>query len=266
MAGLMVSLEFRLHPMASALKVIGHRRIHLALLHPRGARADVTAPVNCIAAGGSGFSNRATAWDCLAERPSARPSDAVKLAMMLSACVASDLKRVNCFTHYLLSGLVLLMNSGPALAQTFFRRPPTEVSIHNPSSTEGQSNRTTLSVLVPKDAGAELERMVLSQLVNIDSWDWGRRDPEIYLGDYGLRRRGEPGLAEATISEGGNELSIHFDPAIEPGQRVNVAFRGFNPDANIYQWTTTFIPTGSDPIPSNGPTLRLSIDYNEHYR
>ena len=178
---------------------------------------------------------------------------------MLSACVTSDAKRVTYFTPYLLSGLVLLMNSGPALAQTFFRRPPTEVSIHNPSSTEGQRNRTTISVLVSKDAGAELERVVLSQLTNIDSWDWGRRDPEIYLGDYGLRRRGEPGLAEATISESGDELSIHFDPVIEPGQRVNVAFRSFNPTANIYQWTTTFIPAGSDPIPSDGPTLRLPI-------
>ena len=72
MAGLMVSLEFRLHPMASALKVIGHRRIHLALLHPRGARADVTAQVGCIAAGGSGFYSRTTAWDYLEGRPSAR--------------------------------------------------------------------------------------------------------------------------------------------------------------------------------------------------
>jgi len=158
------------------------------------------------------------------------------------------------------------MNSGPALAQTFFRRPPTKVSIHNPSSTEGQRNRTTINVLVPKDAGAELEHMVLSQLTSIDRWDWGRKDPEIYFGGYDLRRRGEPGLAEATISESGDELSIQFDPVIEPGQRVNVTFRGFNPDANIYQWTTTFIPAGSDPIPSDGPTLRLSIYHVEHYR
>ena len=79
----------------------------------------------------------------------------VEVAIMLSACVTSDAKRVTCFTPYLLSGLVLLMNSGPALAQIFFRRPPTKVSIHNPSSTEGQRNRTTISVLVPKDSGAE---------------------------------------------------------------------------------------------------------------
>ena len=158
------------------------------------------------------------------------------------------------------------MNSGPALAQTFFRRPPTKASIHNPSSTEGQRNRTTISVLVPKDAGAELERVVLSQLTSIDRWDWGRRDPEIYFGGYGLRRRGKPGLAEATTSKSGDELSIHFDPVIKPGQQVNVAFRSFNPDADIYQWSTTFIPAGKDAIPSDGPTLRLSIYLIDGYR
>ena len=158
------------------------------------------------------------------------------------------------------------MNSGPALAQTFFRRPPTKVSIHNPYSTEDQRNRTTINVLVPKDAGAELEHMVLSQLTSIDRWDWGRKDPEIYFGGYDLRRRGEPGLAEATISESGDELSIHFDPAIKPGEQVNAVFHGFNPDANIYQWSTTFIPAGKDPMPSDGPTLRLSIYLIDDYR
>jgi hypothetical protein len=173
---------------------------------------------------------------------------------------------VSWFTTWLLSGLVLLMNSGPALAQTFFRRPPTKVSIHNPSSTEGQRNRTTISVFVPEDAGAELERVVISQLTNIDSWNWGRRDPEVYLGDYGLRRRGEPGLAEATMSQSDEELNIRFDPAIQPGQQANIVFRSFNPDADIYQWATEFIPAGDDPIPNDGPTLRLPIYRNNDYR
>ena len=152
------------------------------------------------------------------------------------------------------------------MADAFFRRPPTKVSIHNPSSTEGQRNRTTISVLVPDDAGAELERVVISQLTNLDSWDWGRKDPEVYLGDYGLRRRGEPGLAEATLSQSDDELSIRFDPPIQPGQQANVVFRGFNPDADIYQWATEFIPAGNDPRPSDGPTLRLSIYRNNDYR
>ena len=173
---------------------------------------------------------------------------------------------MNWLTPWLLSVLALLMNSGPALADAFFRRPPTKVRIHNPSSTEGQRNRTTISVLVPDDAGAELERVVVSQLTNLDSWDWGRNDPDVYLGDYGLRRRGEPGLAEATLSQSDDELSIRFDPPIQPGQQANVVFRGFNPDADIYQWATEFIPAGNDPRPSYGPTLRLSIYRNNDYR
>ena len=173
---------------------------------------------------------------------------------------------MNWLTPWLLSVLALLMNIGPALADAFFRRPPTKASIHNPSSTEGQRNRTTISVLVPDDAGAELERVVISQLTNLDSWDWGRNDPDVYLGDYGLRRRGEPGLAEATLSQSDDELSIRFDPPIQPGQQANVVFRGFNPDADIYQWATEFIPAGNDPRPSDGPTLRLSIYRNNDYR
>ena len=88
----------------------------------------------------------------------------------------------------------------------------------------------------------------------------------IYLGDYGLRRRGEPGLAEATISESGDELSIRFNPAIEPGQQVNIVFRSFNPDADIYQWSTSFMPKGSAPIASDGPTLRVAIYRNNDFR
>ena len=43
MPGLMVSLEFRLLPVVSAVEVIGHRVVHLAPLHPGGARTDVSA-------------------------------------------------------------------------------------------------------------------------------------------------------------------------------------------------------------------------------
>lgn len=158
------------------------------------------------------------------------------------------------------------MNSGPAFAQTFFRRPPTKVSIHNPSSTEGQRNRTTISVRVPDDAGAELERVVLYQLTSLDRWTWGSKSPEVYLGDYCLRCRGKSGLAEATMSQSDDGLSIRFDPTIQPGQQANVVFRSFNPDADIYQWATEFIPNGSDPIPSDGPTLRISIYKSDDYR
>ena len=173
---------------------------------------------------------------------------------------------MNWITPWLLSGLALLINSGAVFAEAFFRSPPTQVSIHNPSSTEGQRNRTTISVLVPDDAGAELERLVLSQLTSLDRWTWGPNDPEVHLGDYSLRRRGKPGLAEATMSQSGEELSIRFDPVIQPGQQANVIFRSFNPDADIYQWATEFIPAGNDPRPSDGPTLRLSIYRNNDYR
>lgn len=170
------------------------------------------------------------------------------------------------FTLQLASGFVLLMTNSLASAQTFFRLPPTDASIHNPASTEGQRNRTTISVVVPENAGANLKQVVLSQLTNIDQWDWGRSDPNVYLGNYQLRGRGEIGLAKTMLSKNGDELSIQFDPAIEPGQQVNVVFTSINPDASIYQWATTFIPEGVDAIASDGPTLRVAIYKSSDYR
>ena len=74
------------------------------------------------------------------------------------------------------------------------------------------------------------------------------------------------GLAKATMSESGNELNISFDPPIVPGRRVNIVFRGFNPKANIYQWATSLIPAGDDPITRDGPTRMLSVYRNIDYR
>jgi hypothetical protein len=138
--------------------------------------------------------------------------------------------------------------------------------IHNPASTEMQRNRTTISIEVPEDAGAELQGIVVSQLTNIDVWDWGREQPKLYLGPYNLRRRGVSGAAKVATTENDAEISIRFDPAIQPGEQVNIVFRSYNPDAGIYQWATTFIPNGVNPITSDGPTLRTSVYRNEYFR
>ena len=50
-------------------------------------------------------------------------------------------------------------------------------------------------------------------------------------------------------------------PAVQPGQTVNVVFRGTNPDSSIYQWSTELFAEGEDPVRYVGPTLRLSV-YN----
>ena len=90
--------------------------------------------------------------------------------------------------------------------------------------------------------------IVLRQLPNLDRWDWGRLDPRVYLGDYSLRGKGARGLATALVSGPEEDLSIEFNPAIEPGQAVNVVFRGFNPQSSIYQWSTELLADGEDPV------------------
>ena len=111
-----------------------------------------------------------------------------------------------------------------------------------------------------------LQGVVVSQLTNTDVWDWGREQPKLYLGPYNLRRRGVSGAAKVATTENDAEISIRFDPAIQPGEQVNIVFRSFNPDAGIYQWATTFIPNGVEPITSDGPTLRTSVYRNEYFR
>ena len=138
--------------------------------------------------------------------------------------------------------------------------------IHNPEATEGLHNRTTITVVVSEDAGNALGMIVLRQLPNLDRWDWGRLDPRVYLGDYSLCGKGARGLATALVSGPEEDLSIKFNPAIEPGQTVNVVFRGFNPQSSIYQWSTELMVDGEDPIRYLGPTLRLNVYEQDPYR
>ena len=138
--------------------------------------------------------------------------------------------------------------------------------IHNPESTEGLRNRTTITVVVPEDAGNALGEVVLRQLPNLDQWDWGRLEPRVYLGDYSLRGKGAKGLASAVVSDSDEVLTIKLDPAIQPGQTVNVVFRGFNPQSSVYQWSTELRADGEDSIRYVGPTLRLNVYERDPYR
>ena len=125
---------------------------------------------------------------------------------------------------------------------------------------DGDISRST------EDAGNALGTIVLRQLPNLDQWDWGRLEPWVYFGDYSLRGKGERGLATAFASGSEEDLSIQFNPAIEPGQTVNVVFRGFNPQSSIYQWSTELLADGEDPVRYLGPTLRLNVYEQDPYR
>ena len=160
----------------------------------------------------------------------------------------------------------MLLLEAPSLAQSLFDRPPTRVTIHNPEATEGLRNRTTITVVVPEDAGNALRSIVLRQLPNIDQWDWGRSEPRVYFGDYSLRGKGATGLASAVVSDSEGVLNIQLTPAVQPGQTVNVVFRGFNPDSSIYQWSTELLADGEDPVRYVGPTLRSNVYEQDPFR
>ena len=160
----------------------------------------------------------------------------------------------------------MLLLEAPSRARSLFDLPPTRVMIHNPEATEGMRNRTTISVVVPEDAGNALGSIVLRQLPNIDQWDWGQSEPRVYFGDYSLRGKGATGLASALVSDSEGVLRIQLIPPVQPGQTVNVVFRGFNPQSSIYQWSTELMAVGEDPISYVGPTLRLNVYEQDPYR
>ena len=160
----------------------------------------------------------------------------------------------------------MLLLEAPSLAQSLFDRPPTRGTIHNPEATEGLRNRTTITVVVPEDAGNTLRSIVLRQLPNIDQWDWGQSEPRVYFGDYSLRGKGATGLASAVVSDSEGVLNIQLTPAVQPGQTVNVVFRGFNPDSSIYQWSTELLADGEDPVRYVGPTLRSAVYEQDPFR
>ena len=147
----------------------------------------------------------------------------------------------------------------PSFAQSFFKVPPVKISIHNPQSTEGRKNRTTISVVVPDNAGVGLKKIILKQLPNIDTWDWGTQSPKVYTGLYSVRANGSDGLATVELTDEDQTVVLQLNPAIDPGEQVNVMMRGFNPDASVYQWRSFFIPDGPDPIAYQGPILRLNV-------
>ena len=73
-------------------------------------------------------------------------------------------------------------------------------------------------------------------------------------------------MASAVVSESEEVLDIQLNPAVQPGQTVNVVFRGFNPQASIYQWSTQLMADGEDPVRYVGPTLGLNVYEQDPYR
>ena len=63
---------------------------------------------------------------------------------------------------------VVLLQSPSSVAQAFLDRPPSRMIIHNSEATEGLSNRTTIMIVFPEDAGNALGAIVLRQLPNLD--------------------------------------------------------------------------------------------------
>ena len=73
-------------------------------------------------------------------------------------------------------------------------------------------------------------------------------------------------MASAVVSESSEVLTVELNPPIEPGQTMNIVFRGFNPQPSIYQWSTELLADGEDPVRYLGPTLRLNVYEQDPYR
>ena len=153
-----------------------------------------------------------------------------------------------------------------SFAQSLFDCSPTRVMIHNIESTGSLAQSHHDYDLVLEDAGNALGAIVLRQLPNLDRWDWGFLEPRAYPGNYSLLGKGTIGLATAPVSGPEEDLNIQFNQVIEPGQTVNVVFRGFNPQSSIYHWSTELLTDGEDLVRYVGPNLRLNVYEQDLYR
>ena len=145
--------------------------------------------------------------------------------------------------------------------QEFFESPPRNISIHNSYSNAYQRSYPVISLELPANAGANLERIALSQINGAERWKWGSKDLTVYSGFYNMRKRGEKGLANIQFNDESGITEIVFNPSVKPGQIVSVVIPSINPKQGVYEWSASFYPESPSLPPSQtlGPVLRLDI-------
>ena len=155
----------------------------------------------------------------------------------------------------------LSAHSTELYGQEFFENPPRSISIHNSYSNSYQRSYPVISLELPANAGANLERIALSQITGTERWKWGDKDLTVYSGFYNLRKRGKKGLATIQFDDERGITEIVFSPSVKPGQTISVVIPSINPRQGIYEWSSSFYPESPSLPPSQslGPVLRLDI-------
>ncbi|AKN60941.1 hypothetical protein WB44_07320 [Synechococcus sp. WH 8020] len=155
----------------------------------------------------------------------------------------------------------LSAHSTELYGQEFFENPPRSISIHNSYSNSYQRSYPVISLELPANAGANLERIALSQITGTERWKWGDKDLTVYSGFYNLRKRGKKGLATIQFDDERGITEIVFSPSVKPGQTISVVIPSINPRQGIYEWSSSFYPESPSlpPSQSQGPVLRLDI-------
>ena len=140
----------------------------------------------------------------------------------------------------------LLLLDSQSLARSFFDSPPTQVAIHNPKSTEGLPNRTTITLwflIMQVIHWNQLFCGSCQTLIIGTGVDRSQLFIWVNIHFVGKERAAWPQL----FFETDGELIIH-QPGGPAWANVNVVFRGFNPDSSVYQWSTELMADGEDPV------------------
>lgn len=106
------------------------------------------------------------------------------------------------------------------------------------------------TIAVPKDAGKPLQAVTITQQENLEQIEFDLNQNKAFAGD-----RFAGGSAVSIASIGGSEsadfhqVTIVFDPPVQPGSTVTIALRGNRPTwGGIYLFGVTAFPVGENNV------------------
>jgi hypothetical protein len=116
------------------------------------------------------------------------------------------------------------------------------------------------TIQVPEDAGKPLQTVKITQKENLERIRFDFSQCEAFAGDSFAGGRTVSTSIEGSETFDSNEVTVVFDPPVQPGSTVTIALRGKRPTAGgIYLFGVTAFPVGENSLGSYLGSGRLAF-------